>query len=43
MEFERVSGFTGLVGHERGWGAWWRHGKPNGVFRGIGHGPFDRT
>ena len=31
---QRVSGFAGLVGHDRSWGAWWIHGMPNGVFMG---------
>ena len=38
MGSERVSGFACLVGHDRSWGEWWRHGKPNGVFRERGHG-----
>ena len=27
MGLERVRGFIGLVGHGRGWGGCWRHGK----------------
>ena len=33
MGLERLSGFAGLVGHGRSWGAWCTHGKPNGVFK----------
>ena len=34
MGLERISGFAGLAGHGRSWGAWCTHGKPNGVFWG---------